>query len=394
MSDARGSPEIALLLRCATSDEVREAREEARARARAVSDWQLFLRLATRHAVVPLLDRELARTAADIVPPDIMTTLRAGAQQGAMRSLQLTGELVAAMRALVDSGVDAMPFKGPTLAAIVYGNLSLRQFEDLDILVPRRELERARNALLAVGYAPVLPLSEDQRASIVMSGHHEQLAHAATGTTVELHWSLNNRALTHDSFEHHWWEDRQPVSIGGVMMRTLGPERLLLYLCMHGGKHSWRRLSWLCDLQRALHAFPNADWKVVWRLAEEDGAARMVSIGLSLVAELFGGASLTKAALSGRSTDADAGQVSSLIARRIRAEENGETAIDFRLQLRSRERRRDRLRYTWHILATPHPADVVLVGLPRMLHGVYYIARPLRLIWKHLVRRSVTDTFA
>jgi hypothetical protein len=62
-------------------------------------------------------------------------------------------------------------------------------------------------------------------------------------------------------------------------------------------------------------------------------------------------------------------------------------SVDFRVQLRARERKRDRLRYTWHVLATPHQADVALLGLPRVLHNVYYIVRPVRLLLKHLSRR-------
>jgi hypothetical protein len=305
-----------------------------------------------------------------------------------MLSLQLSGELVSVLRALSEAGIDAMPFKGPTLAALLYGNLSLRQYQDLDILVQRRDLEGARTALLALGFAPVLQIDEDQRASIVLSGHHEQLVHASNGTTVELHWSLNNRTLTHDSFEHHWWEHRQAVSIGGVTMRTLDAERLLLYLCMHGGKHSWGRISWLCDLHRALRAYPHANWETIWRLAHQNGAARMVGIGLGLVDALLDGQSLTAPAARDRPRDAHAVQVCHLIARRLRGEEEYEPTLDFRVQLRSRERRRDRVRYTWHVLATPHPADVALLGLPRVLHGMYYIARPMRLVWKHLVQRA------
>jgi hypothetical protein len=211
--------------------------------------------------------------------------------------------------------------------------------------------------------------------------------HAATGATIELHWSLNNRSLTHDSFEHHWWDNRQSVAIGGADMHTLGVEQMLLYLCMHGGKHSWARLSWLCDFQRALRAFPNAYWSRVWALARENGAARMVEIGLLLVESLLDGSALTAAAAQGRSPDAEATAISELIARRLRDQTSGEPSLDFRVQLRSRERGRDRLRYTWHILATPHPADVAFLGLPRALHGLYYVFRPVRLLLKHLSRR-------
>ena len=388
MSDDRVSPELALLLHAAASDGTLAARHRTRELAQAVVSWQLFLERATQHAVIPLMDHELGRSAADLVAPEAASSLRAAAQDGAMRSLRLTGDLVSVQRALASAGVSAIPFKGPTLAALVYGNLSLRQFEDLDILVRGRELSRARDALFAVGFSPVLQLSDHQRASIVLSGHHEQLHHAESGTTVELHWSLNNRALTHDAYEHHWWEELQPVSIGGVTMHTLGSERLLLYLCMHGGKHSWARLSWLCDLHRALRTYPRADWDAIWRLAQENGATRMLAIGLGLVDELFDGQALTAPAWSGRHRDASAGQLCKLIEQRLRGEPELARPLDFRVQLQSRERYRDRLRYTWHVLATPHPADVALLGLPRALHGLYYIARPLRLTWKYLSRRA------
>lgn len=388
MSDRRVSPELALLLHAAASDGSPAARERTRTLSKAVANWPLFLEHAVRHAVIPLIDQELGRNAADLIDPDISSWLRSAAQEGAMRSLRLSGELVAVQRATAGAGVSAIPFKGPTLAVLAYGNLALRQFEDLDILVRDRELDRARAALLAAGYSPVLELSEDQRTSIVLSGHHEQLHHSAIGTTVELHWSLNNRALTHDSFEHHWWENLQSVSLGGVTMQTLGPERLLLYLCMHGGKHSWARLSWLCDLQRALRRYASADWSTIWRLARENGATRMVAIGLGLVEELFDGRSLTAPACAGKPRDTSAEQVCSLFAQRLRDDPDPNRPLDFRVQLQSRERFRDRLRYTWHVLATPKPADVALLGLPRALHGLYYIARPLRLIWKHLSRRT------
>jgi hypothetical protein len=281
-----------------------------------------------------------------------------------------------------------MPFKGPTLAVLAYRSRSLRQYEDLDILVRPQEMERARKALLSLGYSPANTYNESQRASIRLSGHHEQFVNRVTGSTIELHWSLNNRRSRTTRSSSHWWENRQGVAIGGADMSTLGVEQLLLYLCMHGGKHSWARLSWLCDFQRALRAYPNASWSRVWALARENGSARMVEIALLLVESVLDGSSLTAAAAQGRSIDAEATAISELIGRRLRSQSADESSLDFRVQLRSRERQRDRFRYTWHILATPHPADIALLGLPRALHGVYYILRPVRLVLKHLSRRA------
>ena len=386
MSDERMGPEMSLLLHCAAGDDSADDAESLSRLARDVTDWPVLIELASRHALAPLVAQELALAASDVVPAAVLSELHARSQQGVMRSLQLSGELVDAVHAMTAFGADPMPFKGPTLAVLAYGSLSLRQYEDLDILVRRQEVERARKALLSLGYSPVNAYNAGQRASIRLSGHHEQFVNPATRSTIELHWSLNNRSLSRDSFEHHWWENRQSVSIGGVEMRTLGVEQMLLYLCMHGGKHSWGRLSWLCDFQRALRAYPDAYWSRVWALARENGSARMVEIGLLLVESVLNGGALTAAAAQGRSPDAEAKGISELLAARLCDQATGQPSVDFRLQLRARERRRDRLRYTWHILATPHQADVALLGLPRALHSVYYIVRPVRLLLKHLSR--------
>ena len=189
MSDDRVSPELALLLHAAASDGSPAARHRTRELAQAVVSWPLFLERATQHAVIPLMDHELGRSAADLVAPEAASSLRAAAQDGAMRSLRLTGDLVSVQRALASAGVSAIPFKGPTLAALVYGNLSLRQFEDLDILVRNEELSRARDALFAVGFSPVLQLSDHQRASIVLSGQTS----SCTTPRVEPRWSSTGR---------------------------------------------------------------------------------------------------------------------------------------------------------------------------------------------------------
>ena len=144
----------------------------------------------------------------------------------------------------------------------------------------------------------------------------------------------------------------------------------------------------LYDLQFALRTYPGADWDTVWRLARENGAERMMGIGLTLVRTLLGDHILAAPAMRGRAPDEEVGKISELIARRIRGDQLYDPYLDYRVQVRSRDRLRDRLRYTWHILAAPHPSDISLLGLPRSLHSVYYVLRPMRLVWKNVVRRT------
>ncbi|MEO6210345.1 MAG: nucleotidyltransferase family protein [Gemmatimonadaceae bacterium] len=376
-----------MLLRSVVGDATPKSISEIATLASAPIDWEQLYRLASRHAVIPLLDQHLGRTLVGAMPANFREKLRSAAELWAVRSLFLSAQLVSIVRDLERANIDALPFKGPALAALVYGNLALRQYQDLDILVHRTDLEGARAALLVLGFKPAVPYSESQRSSIELTGHHELLLDEA-GTTVELHWSLNHRTLTQDFFESRWWEDRQTIAIGGESVRTLGPERLILYLCMHGGKHSWARLSWVADLQRALRAFPGVDWQLVTDLALDNGALRMVAVGIALTNSLFDADTATTPAIDHlvhhRSTQEIVAQLSS---RFLRVEEHDEVQ-DLRVQLQLRDRWRDRARYTWHILARPHPADIALLHLPRQLHGAYYLLRPIRLIFRRLLGRT------
>ena len=376
-----------MLLRWVEGDTSPEAMAEIETIGRSAIDWDRLFFLASRHAVIPLVDQHLGRSVATAVPSEFRQRVREAAQQSAVRGLLLAAQLVVIVRGLASANIDALPFKGPTLAALVYGNLALRQYQDLDILVRRTDLERARRTLFELGFRPAVAYSSSQRSSIELSGHHEQLVDSA-GTTVELHWSLNNRTLTHDSFESRWWENRQTTAIGGVLVHTLGSERLILYLCMHGGKHSWGRLSWLSDLRHALHAFPDVDWELVNDLAIENGALRMVAVGIALMNGLFNARTTTTAAIDRLAQDRSTQQiVSHLTSRWVDAQEHDEM-LDMRVQMQLRDRWRDRASYTWHVLVRPHPADIELLHLPRQLHGAYYILRPIRLVVRRLLRRA------
>src|SRR3569832_1336823 len=144
MTDIPPLPEFTLLLQCAAGDDSAEGAAALRRVACDVADWQEFIELALRHALVAVVAQELALAASDLVPPSVLAELRARSQQGVMRSLQLSGELVDAVHAMMAFGADPMPFMGPSLAMLAYGSLSLRQYEDLDVLVRRQEVDRAR----------------------------------------------------------------------------------------------------------------------------------------------------------------------------------------------------------------------------------------------------------
>ena len=69
-----------------------------------------------------------------------------GGSQQMRKGVELTRELARIMACLENHSVDAIPYKGPALAQAIYGDVAMRQFSDLDILIRVSESNRRSRA--------------------------------------------------------------------------------------------------------------------------------------------------------------------------------------------------------------------------------------------------------
>jgi hypothetical protein len=85
------------------------------------------------------------------VPPAILARLEQHTLEARGLNLNRVTQLVELLQRLSDHRIRALTFKGPAIAAGVYGHLGRRVSSDLDILVDRRDISRIRPLLLADG---------------------------------------------------------------------------------------------------------------------------------------------------------------------------------------------------------------------------------------------------
>jgi hypothetical protein len=62
---------------------------------------------------------------------------------------------------------------------------------------------------------------------------------------------------------------------------------LLIVLCVHGSKHAWELLKWVCDVAELLRSQPNLDWDQIISCASNWRCRRMLYMGLSLAHQLL-----------------------------------------------------------------------------------------------------------
>jgi hypothetical protein len=271
-------------------------------------DWEALIPLAEFHRVTPLLALALREGGASAVPAPAQAALAAAVRAGASRSLFMIGELARLLQQLAAQGVSAIPFKGPALAAQLYGDPTLRGYSDLDILVRQPDVPTATQTILSLGYQ-----THEQHS------YHDsfRLERGALKFRLELHWHLMILPEVFPFTPHfdQAWERCKKLPFAGGPVLSLAPEDLLLFLCAHGSRHLWFRLQWICDIAQLLRRYPTLDWAALLERARAAGGQRMLFLGLTLAQELLGAPLPPEAAAAVR-RDAQAAR----LARRVEAQ--------------------------------------------------------------------------
>ena len=285
-SESTASKEIALLLHCARKSPDPTSAKEVEALLSGELDWRHLIYLARRQGVMPLLAAQLTKRWHDKVPPWVLEELHGDARTITLHNWLRTRELLRLLEKLKESGIPAVPFKGPVLAMTAYGKLSLRRFADLDILVHEADVERTKDLLSSNGYR--LKYDLDWQSC---------LENAELHTEVDLHWELTPPGFAFSFDMDALWNDLRPLEIGGTEVACLSRENTLLLLCVtvvreiyvgwYGGMNSVGLMK-ICDIAHLVNSSESMDWDFVVREAQRLGCQGMVHFGLVLADEVIG----------------------------------------------------------------------------------------------------------
>ena len=150
-------------------------------------DWPAIVSLSSRHHIEPLLHKHLSSAEPGLVSLEALASIKTRAQAKSRWNLFLTGQLFELAAAFQNAGIPAIPYKGPTLAAMAYGNIGLRPSQDLDFAFPQRYVSQAFDVLGGAGYHPQLDPSLSREVRIARADLGEYCFTRAGGGLVELH---------------------------------------------------------------------------------------------------------------------------------------------------------------------------------------------------------------
>ena len=287
-------------------------------------------------------------------------------------------ELIDLLREFNQAAIAALPFKGVVLSAALYHDLTLRTAGDLDFLITHSDLQAATDILIARGYRRVTPKipAHQQKFS---DNSEESFLRDSDGMVAELRWKLGLQKFTRDLGLNWLWPKRTTTLVAGAEIPNLDAESMLIVLCMHGAKHVWSRLIWICDVAQLLFTHPNLNWPAVLKESKRLGLDRTLSLGVML-AHKISGIEIPQPVLQHLKADHVVRELSEHIAQNLFLAP-GTTPpcrIPYILRLLNF---RDRLRAIFSVqILQPNERDNAFLRLPESLYFLYYLVRPVRIL--------------
>ncbi len=275
--------ESELLLLCARTGIDERLKARIRNKAQQPLDWHQLFESAQRHGVGPLVFRALGDACPDLVPAAVLTQWRQRTQASTLLNRLLAKELGELCEAFAAGKVSVMPIKGATLAAMGYRDLTLRDFSDMDLLIHEASLAESERVLNAAGYRRKGERDADDHDD----GPYHVFLKPRTLFRVDVQWVMAHEHFAFRLDRPDFWERSVSVALDDKTVQSLSPEDLLILLCVHGSKHVWEQLKWVCDVAELLRTQSGMNWRVVMSAAGRWRCRRLVLMGLWLAHHLL-----------------------------------------------------------------------------------------------------------
>ena len=361
-------------------------------------DWDSIIDTSYRNGVLPLVSTNLQKNFNSLLPPEVKEKLAFHFREHSQHNLFLTAKLLEFIRIFSDAGIPALPFKGPLLATQAYGNLSFRQFVDLDILVQPKHFDEAVRKLVEHGYRTTSQVPWISRKAFFFNSRKDiGLISEDSKVRVELHWKLSGSHFALPLELNQLWERLEEINLGGVRLKTLAFHDLFVYLCLHGSRHGWERLAWICDLRELIQmkrkAGQEIDWQEIRLHARAHGCEKVVALGLFLIHEFFGCKTNFPdwEQIEGNEVFRN---IMMLVRNKIFAKSQKSPKIGdwYLYHLMLKEKKTDKLKlhihyFLWYLrlVLTPNSLDKAVFKLPDIFYPLYYILRPSRLLYTYFL---------
>lgn len=253
-----------ILFLCTRQDFQSGHREAVESLARGPIRWERLAAVAEAHGVLPVAGAHLRSCAVEL-PPGLAERLETAVFENALYKEQDALHLAHGLARLREVRLEALLLKGASLDLLVYREPWVVSSRDTDLLLrplpgyrPGLEDKAVRRALYRAGI------------ECDLLGHHDLDMHGALRISTERIWRAARR-----------------IDFRGVEAWVMGPEDLLISLCINSCRKRFFRLKGLFDLAETV-ARAGIDWPRLGDLARRGRCEAIVFTALLAARETVG----------------------------------------------------------------------------------------------------------
>ena len=345
--------------------------------------WRALCRLADYHGVLPLLFDISEKM--ETIDEETFALLREEYREIASLNLTLTAHLLMITKSLEKENLRYIALKGPLLSQELYGDITMRQYSDIDLFVEEQEVRAVSDIILALGYEPILPMELLERRKFFELDNDFSFRHRVSDLKVELHWKLFPRRHRMPLSFTALYDNGRTLLLQKRELVTLSPEDNLLYLTLHGAKHIFERLIWVGDIDRLIRNIPDTILMKSYHKACAGQMEEPFLLGLFLSQKLFE-TPLPRILERDRTPHVDYLVEKTLEYYRERLlfrDESSKKRARFLFLADLHQKRRSPYLSLLLALFKPAAADVIALQLPDRWDFLYPLIRPFRLILKY-----------
>lgn len=363
-------------------------------------DWDYVLGISYRNGVLPLVSKNLLNNFVLSIDSETKNKIGEFYNEHTLQNIYITGKLIEVIKMLDSAGIPSLPFKGPTLAMQIYKNLSLRQFVDLDLLVQPKHFDASVKLFLENGFQTYAETDLKKSNALFINRKKDiGLVSEDEKVRIELHWKLSGSFFALPFELKELWNRLEKTNLGGCEINALPFNDLFVYLCLHGARHGFERLGWICDLCELIKSEKEIDWQSVRDHAKNHGCGKTVELGLLLAYELFG-IKTSYPDWEQIEQDEILKKIVARIRKKIFTKEFNSTEIGdwYLYHLMLKEKKTDQIKLHLHYIfwylklaLKPNTVDRSIFHLPPVFYPLYYILRPTRLLLNYLSGKNSKD---
>jgi precorrin-6B methylase 2 len=369
-----------LILRCARLGQDAANTDRILELARGGLNWPEVVVATLQHSLAPVVYERLGAVEGVPLPAEHRNMLREAVRDSSRWSMILLQEMFQLQERFDSEEIPVLPYKGPVLAWLAYGDFTRRACTDLDFVLPQRYIPQAASVLERAGYTPACDPRELHAGEQPHAPGEYAFLRGVNFIRVELHTERTLRyfpvALDFDKMGRRLLR----VQLAGRTLRTFSVEDTVVMLCVHGAKHFWDRLGWILDIAGMVSSQP-VDWPAALQIAADLKSTRVFLLGLSLAHNLLD-APLPEFVLEHVRRDSKVRWLAQRVCDPLAGRAKPSTGVFRRttFRLRSRDEFARGLLHMARLALSPTESDRGAVGLPARFSFLYFLVRPWRLL--------------